>query len=449
MLFKFLVSSLLAVSVSACTVLKVDNVSDIKKAIIEQTPEQGLKKLKSKNYSSNDAVLYYLDKGSLLKILGQQDESNQAFEAAKTKIDDLYTTSITKSIGSVLVNDTVSDYKGDAFEYTMLHVYQALNYLEKGNVENAGVIARQLDVRLTEHADKKRDSDSSVYKCDPFANYLSGIIFEKLKDWSSARITYEKAYRCYKDSFFNLAIPQQVKLSLLRAAKYSGADKLYQRYKTEFKLDFDQALTSNNNEELIFVLDEGFIAHKIETSLAVTAYSQNRIRQLKISMPKIPEFNPHLVERVRVKIKDRIYFAEKVHDLDSTARASLAERLPAIQARTVARAIKNQAIQNNAEQSGNLIAQFGSLIMTHLLEEADVRGWDSLPHTVWMSRLKINPGVYDVDIELLDKNADILAVKRFADIKVENNLNKNIYMRWATGWPYQYRKNTTVILPIL
>ena len=449
MLLKLFVYSLLAVSISACSVLKVDNVSDIKKAIIEQTPQQALQKLKSGNYSSNDLVLYYLDKGSLLKILNKQDESNQAFEVAKTKIDDLYTTSISKSIGSVLINDTVSDYKGDTFEYTMLHVYQALNYLEKGNVENAGVIARQLDVSLTELADKKRDSNTSVYKCDPFANYLSGIIFEKLKDWSSARITYEKAYQCYKNSFFNLPIPQQVKSSLLKAAKYSGADKLYQKYQTEFNLDFELQLTSNNNGELIFVLDEGFIANKIETSVAVTAYSQNKIRQLKISMPTIPAFNPHLVDRVRIKVKDNIHFAEKVHDLDSTTRASLEERLPAIKARTVARAIKNQAIQNTAEQNRNYIAQFGSLILTHLLEKADVRGWNSLPHTVWMSRLIMKAGLYDVDIELLDRSGHILAIRKFADIKVENNLNKTLYMRWATGWPYQYRKNSTIILPIL
>lgn len=447
MLFKFLFYSLLAASVSACTVVKVDSVSDIKKSIIEQTPQQGLKKLKPENYNSTDAVLYYLDKGSLLKILGKQDESNQAFEAAKTKIDDLYTISISKSVGSVLINDTVSDYKGDAFEYTMLHVYQALNYLEKANVENAGVIARQLDVSLTRHADNKRDSESSVYKCDPFANYLSGIIFEKLKDWSSARVTYEKAYQCYKGGLFNLTVPQQVKLSLLKAAKYSGADKLYKKYKNEF--DFDLPLTGNKKGELIFVLDEGFIANKIETSLAVTAYSHNKIRQLKISMPKIPEFNPHLVKQVRIKIKDGMYFAEKVHDLDSTTRAVLAERLPAIKARSVARAIKNQTIQNTAEQNGNYIAQFGSLVLTHLLEKADVRGWDSLPHTVWMSRLTMKPGIYDVDIELLDKDDYILAARRFTEIKIENNVNKNLYMRWATGWPYQYRKKSTVILPVL
>lgn len=439
---------MLAVSVSACTVLKVENVNPIKKAIIEQTPQRALKNLNPENYSSNDLVLYYLEKGSLLKMAGKRDESTEAFESAKTKIDDLYTTSLSKSVGSVLINDTITDYEGDTFENIMLHVYQALNYLEKGEVENAGVIARQLDVRLAQLADKKRDSDSSVYKCDPFANYLSGIIFESLKDWSSARITYEKAYQCYKKSFYKLAIPQQVESSLLRAAKQSGAEQLYRQYKKKFNLKEDSLLTGKNGE-LIFVLDEGFIAHKIETSLAVTAYSRNKLRQLKISLPQIPKFNPNLVAQVRVKIKDKIVTAEKVQDLDSATRASLEERLPAIKARTIARAIKNQAIQNDAEQRGNFIAQFGSLVLTHLLEKADVRGWDSLPHTIWMSRLKMQPGIYDVDIELLDKDGFIITKRKFAGAEIKSSLKKNLYMRWATGSPYQYRKKSSVLVPVL
>lgn len=448
MIFKLLVYSLLAITVSACTSLKVEKISPIKKAIIEQTPQRALKNLKSESYSSSDIVLYYLEKGSLLKMAGRHDESIKAFESAKIRIDELYTTSISKSIGSVLINDTVSDYEGDAFESAMLHVYQALTYLAQGELENAGVIARQLDVKLTELAEKKRNSPSSVYKCDPFANYLSGIIFERLKDWSSARITYEKAYQCYKNGIYKTSIPQQVKLSLLRAAKESGAGRLYRQYKKEFNLGNDSPLASED-EELIFVLDEGFIAPKVESSLAVTVNSQNKLRQLKISLPQIAKFNPHLVTSVRIKVKDRLFFAEKVHDLDSAKRASLEERLPAIKARTIARAIKNQSIQNNAEQSGGFLAQFGSLILTQFLEKADLRAWDSLPHTVWMSRLKLKKGTYDLNIELLDKSGAILTKRKYKKVKIGSKLNKNIYMRWATTWPYQYRKKSNVFLPLL
>lgn len=446
MLFKLLAYFLLAVSVSACTVIKVTDVNEIKKAISEEAPEKALKILNTKKYAASDLALYNLEKGSLLKILGKQDESTQAFEAAKIKIDDLYTTSISKSVGSVLINDTVSAYEGDTFEYIMLHIYQALNYLEKGQLENAGVIARQLDVKLAELEDKKRDSKASVYKCDPYANYLSGIIFERLQDWNSARVTYEKSYHCYKNSLFKLPVPAQLKSSLLKAAKFSGAENIYQRYKKSFNADV--LLKDNYNGELIFVLDEGFIANKIETSAIVTASGQNKIRQLKISLPKIPDFNPHLAGQVRIKANKKIYFAEKIQDLDSATRASLNERLPAIKARTIARAIKNQAIQNTAEQNGNYLAQFGSLVLTHLLERADVRGWDSLPHTVWLSRLKLKDGVYDIEIELLDKAGVVLTQRKYTNIKVKNNSITNLYMRWATGWPYQYRKKSVVIIPV-
>lgn len=447
MYIQFIVYLIMAVSLSACTTLHLENVNGIKKAIIEQKPKQALNTLNPEDYKPSDIVLYYLEKGNLLKLAGNYSQSNEAFEQAKSKIDELYTTSVTKSIASVLVNDTVSDYKGDTFENIMLHIYQALNYLEKGEVENAAVIARQIDVRLTALADKKREADSPVYKCDPYANYLSGIIFESIDDWNSARVTYDKAYQCYKEDLYKLTIPEQLKSSLLRAAKRSGADTLYQRYAKTFNIK--NKSESAKNSELVFVFDEGFIANKIESSLVVTAHSRNKLRQLKISLPQIKKFNPHLVVKVRIKINNKIIFAEKIHDLDSVTRATLSERLPAIKARAIARVVKNQAVQNNAEQQGNYIAQFGSLVLTHLLEKADVRGWDSLPHTVWMSRLKVQQGSYDVDVALLDNNQNVLAQKTYKNINVAANKKKNIYMRWATGWPYQYRKKSAIIVPIL
>lgn len=252
-MFKFLGLLFVTLIISGCTTFVPTNENSIRQAIINRTPQIALQTIKLKNYAKGDAVLFYLEKGMLLRLDGQHEKSIQAFESAKEKIEDLYTISITKSTASILLNDNITDYKGEEFENVMLHINQALSYLESKNTENAGVIARQLDVLLTELENKKADSKNDVYKCDPFANYLSAIIFESLNDWSSARIKYEKSYQCYKNSIYKIGVPQQVKRALVNSSKKSGAMKLYRKYKKEFSVTIENK--EQNKGELIFVLD--------------------------------------------------------------------------------------------------------------------------------------------------------------------------------------------------
>jgi len=421
------------------------NGSNIKQAIIDNRPESALQSVKLEDYGEGDAVLFYLEKGNLLRLAAQYEKSQSAFETAKEKIEDLYTISVSKNAASILINDNVTDYKGDYFEYVMLHVYQALNYLEKGDIDNAGVIARQLDVILTELENSKVDSNGKVYQCDPYANYLSGLIFEGLNDWSSARIKYDKAYQCYKNSIYKISVPQQVKRALLRASKKSGAMSLYRRYSKKFDIEEKQ----QNKSELIFILDEGFIAAKREVSVAVTAYSNERLRQLKIAMPEIPLYNAHLISEVRVKINNKVLLAEKVHDLDSAARVSLNERLTAIKTRAIARAVKNQALQNDAEQSGNFIAKFGSVILSNMLEQADIRGWNSLPHTVWMARAPVVAGTYDIEVQLVDSSGYVLGQKKYKNISLKMKEKKNLYFRWGSLQNKKKDIKGHIILPLL
>ena len=430
---------LLPIIISGCNVLGGPQGDNIKDAIINRTPEVALKTIKFDDYGEGDSVLYYLEAGMLHKMAHQYKESEKNFEAAKEKMEALYTASVSKGVASVLLNDNATDYEGEPYENIMAHVYQALDYLETGNLENAAVIARQLDTKLTQLAEKKQGEKGNVYKCDPYANYLSGMIFEGLKDWGSARVTYERAYNCYDKSIFKISVPKQLKIALVRAAKMSGANSIYRQYKKKF------ALQENDDQpphsELVFTLDEGFVVAKREKSLSITASTPNGIRQVKVAMPDIPKNNPHLISEVRVKVNGQLYMAERVQDLDSAARASLDERLPAIRARAVARAIKNQAVQDKAGDNGGFLAQLVAVVATNVIEKADIRGWRSLPHTVWMSRAALAPGTYDIDVELVGKTGQVMNIKQYKNISIAEGEKKNLYLRWgATPGANQNKK---------
>lgn len=437
---------MLVFSISACNIFGGPKGHNIKQSIIDRKPTIGLKQIKLGDYGDGDAVLYYLEKGTLHKMAGQFNESNAAFAAAKEKMEELYTTSISKGIGSILLNDNTTDYDGEYFENIMAHVQMALNYLEMGNIENAAVIARQLDSKLSRLANEKADESGNVYKCDPFANYLSGLIFEGMNNWGSARVTYERAYKCYSGSIFKIGVPHQLKQALLKAAKLSGAGSIYRRYKKDFGLEY-KAENENSTGELVFVLDEGFVISKRESSVSITAATANGLRQLKVAMPDMPDYNSHLVSEVRVKINKQTHKAERVHDLDSAARAALDERLPAIRARAVARAVKNQAVQNEAGESGGFLGRLFAVIATNVVEKADVRGWRSLPHTVWMSRTDLPAGTYDIEVELIGRKGHVMNIKQYKGIKIENGTKKSLYLRWAATPAYNLdRKNRANII---
>lgn len=437
----------IALATSGCNIMGGPSGDNIKQAIINRTPEVALNEIKLDDYGEGDSVLFYLEKGALHKMARQFDQSNQAFDAAKQKMEELYTSSVTQGIGSVLLNDNAVDYEGEFFENLMAHSDQVLNYLEMGSPENAAVIARQIDTKLNLLNDKKGDKTGNVYKCDPYASYISGVAYEAINDWNSARVTYENALKCYSNSIFKIGTPTQLKEALINAAYQSGASSLYRRYKQEFGID-SKPVSAKANGELVFVLDEGFIVAKRETSIQATATTPQGIRQVKIAMPELPKDNPHLVTQVRVKINGNVFEAERVHDLDSAARAALDEHLPAIHARAIARAVKNQQIQKEAGDRGGLFGQLFAVVATNAIENADVRGWRSLPHTVWMSRKILPPGTYNIEVELLGATG-VMNIKKYDNVVIDKGSKKTLYLRWGATPPQNQSKQVGVNVLIL
>ena len=68
------------------------------------------KKQESSYYKGKNSLLYYLDYGFLCHYAGLYEESNKALDEAERLSDELYTKSISREIGSYLINDRVKEY---------------------------------------------------------------------------------------------------------------------------------------------------------------------------------------------------------------------------------------------------------------------------------------------------------------------------------------------------
>ncbi|NNF06214.1 MAG: hypothetical protein HKN21_05600, partial [Candidatus Eisenbacteria bacterium] len=134
---------------------------------------------------SKDDVAQLLDRGLLLSSLEEYDASNEAFDKAEQKIDDLYTRSLTQEALSLLTNDRTRDYRAPRFERVLIPYFRAWNYIEQGDVEGALVEARKINERLEFERTQCPDEEGACGE-DAFLRFFSGLVFEWGGEWNDA-----------------------------------------------------------------------------------------------------------------------------------------------------------------------------------------------------------------------------------------------------------------------
>ena len=188
-------------------------------------------------YGKNNELLYWLDRGMVKQCAGKFEESIYAFSQAQQKYDELYTKSISKMANAWLLNDYAAAYRGEDFEYTLINIFQAINYLMIDNFNEALVEARDMDSKLS--LINSLYNGKNIYKEDAFGRFFMGILYEANgtpQDLNDAYISYSKAYEVYKKDegqFFTFEPPDLLKENLLTLAHFMGGEQ-YHRYRTEF-----------------------------------------------------------------------------------------------------------------------------------------------------------------------------------------------------------------------
>ena len=149
----------------------------LEEEITANRPDLALKILEKQNPSGNDRLLYFLNKAMLLRMMGNYKESNQNFELAKQFIEAKSPKSVTEETAAFIINDSTRAFVGAPFEQILIHLYSALNYLQLGQLDAARVEAQQVDIKLKILG---QDDDNPILIANPFARYLTGIIYEDL-----------------------------------------------------------------------------------------------------------------------------------------------------------------------------------------------------------------------------------------------------------------------------
>lgn len=361
--------------------------------------------------SSRDAFLYHAVRGQLLQMAGDLPGSNVEFEAAAAAADALEPWSVTETLTDYTFNETVKAYAGEDYERAYLHYYMARNYIALDDMEGALVELRRLD-EVFRKLDARYEDDRR-YQDDGFMRYLSGLIYESVGKLDDARVDYRLAVAAYDSGGgLSLGVPPPRGLVESLARLESGG---------------------SGKTEIVVVIESGWAPYKREDSVEVPIYAPLVPEDLrsasflaalvKIAYPEYVSVGPWGIAfascaGVGSCAEDDALWAdaELAQDLDALAREVLDRRLPAIRLRSTMRATSKQLALMKAKHEGDeerrkrtdrdedsvwswLLRAFLEDIATTAVaetEQADTRSWVTLPAEIWVVRIPVEPGSYEV-----------------------------------------------------
>jgi hypothetical protein len=398
-------------------------------ASAEKNLDQDAKNKRNKNRS-----LYLLNKGTLAWMQQDYQKATDYFNEADLFIED-QRKNIANEALALLTNPATKPYVPEDFENVMLNFYKALSYLELGNTEAALVECRRVNEKLYALNDKYSKNYKNRYSDDAFAHVLMGLIYDSNNDYNNAFIAYRNAYNIYEENYtknFGTPASQQLKKDLLRAAYQTGLQQEYQFYKDKFGFDFIKR--NQNQGGLVFIWLTGLGPVKDEWSINFSALngrdgyltmvnqgenitfpfyvgdmdrntrsSLNDLEFVRVAFPKYVERLPVFTNASVLVNDSTTYQLDKAEDINAIAFKSLRDRMLREMANSLLRLATKKALESYARSQDDSIGTIIG-ILNAVTEKADTRNWQTLPHSIHYTRLRLNEGENNLTLQVSSPN---------------------------------------------
>lgn len=389
-------------------------------------------------------LLYLLDKGVVLQMMGQYEESNKFFEEAYIFIED-FQRNFGREALSLITSDMVRDYGGEDFEKVFVHYYKAMNYIMLDQLEEAMVEARRINIKLNEINDKYKSDNK--YKRDAFAHVLIGLLYEASGDENNAFIAYRNAYEIYEEDyskFFAISAPDQLKKDLIKMAAKNGFYDSQEFYEKKFKMSYDEM--PSHDKELAFIWHNGLGPIKDEWSinfivirgqgglvvfenkdlgLSFSFYmrsddEKSSLGDLKVVRVAFPKYTVRkdVFSNATVNSMGKDYKFEKLEDINEIAIKTLNDRMIRELSKTLLRTALKQAAEYAARQDNENLGALVS-VFNAVTEKADTRNWQTLPAKIYYSRIPLQSDTMKMEIityknntRLVDGNIEAIAKRK-------------------------------------
>lgn len=372
--------------------------------------------LNEQGYGNLNKLLYLMDRGLVYHYAGNFRESVKEFENAKRMYDQLYTISISKQAKTWIANDNYSPYHPEDFERVLINIFQALNFMQLKEFDEALVEAKDVDSKLRIINMQYPVSLRHIYNEDAFARILMGLVYESQKysnDLNDAHISYFKALEIFDandDVYFGVDLPLILKQNILATSQIYDP-KLFVNLKERFSdVDF-QAIAEKENKSEIFIIDYVGLAPIKRQELIPIVLPDGYF--LKVVFPKYEKRELFNDSANQYSIKkdgnqdDANILMEKMVDVDELSVKLLEKRKAWMIGKSVVRQAGKYAAEKviegkvderiDSDIASNSVKLISS-IYNYATEQADLRSWQTMPSSIRIGRIILEEGFYEINI---------------------------------------------------
>ncbi|PIE19524.1 MAG: hypothetical protein CSA65_02015 [Proteobacteria bacterium] len=390
----------------------------------------------SGDYKEQDRVMYWMNEGMLLHLLGRYKESTDVLQKAERRSEELFTKSIRKSIKAKFTSEAATDYQGEDYEKVMINVVKALSFMNANKMSGALVEARKINEKLTYFNSKYQKKN--VYNQDGFAHWLMGLLFETEKSYDDARIAYMKAIKLYEGHFggkFGIAPPPYIYEDLMRVTIMNNDTDLLPKFKATYGPKGGTGATvaalKRKGEVIVFHLNgEGptksdfFINCIFRNALQWfcdgrpggefiqrkrIVLSRPGYTALKIAFPRLHLHRPR-IRTLTINVGGAMGESVPAEPINPIAAKTFRDKTARVFKNAIIRAITKVLTQKAAGAAGKAVggkslgflAKLTTSVINQATEEADKRTWTTLPARIDVARVFARPGVHQVQLRTSD-----------------------------------------------
>ncbi|MDX2369832.1 MAG: hypothetical protein QNK36_15760 [Colwellia sp.] len=408
----------------------------VKQAQLQGNFQQAISLIPTRNSNDGSYSLRLLEKARLEYLANNNKQSRQDFEKTYKLVQQsqqrgkIELSRGFENITAIMSNDSAIRYDIALYEQSMLHTYQALNYLAQQDLSGALVEVRRANLVQESALKSNANSLDAIQKSindqevsignlsqqypsmnrtigkvkngfqSAYTFYLSALLYEAANQKNDAYIDYKKALEIYPDNSY----VQRDVWRLANTLRMTNDISL-------FRKTFAKTITTKSNADrqgqVVIIIENGIVGAKQESLLRLPIYTRHHdMRFYSVALPsyrnQLTDYSP-----LTLTYQGKNFQAEEIVRLQSLAAKQLQDQLPIIVTRQITRILAKEEIRQKLTKKGGDLGNIFANIYNIATEKADTRSWSTLPDSIHILRLNLPVGTHTLNMHINGVNQQI------------------------------------------